>query len=122
MEFVKGADLSSLLEVERCGGVFRDGDTPEELFSLLRRFGVNGIRLRLWNDPYDADGADYGGGVCDLPAVLTLARRAKNASCLFSLIAATPCPHPRAACQKRGNGLDAGPALLDLFGNHWRTV
>ena len=25
MEFIKGFDLSSLLEVERCGGVFRDG-------------------------------------------------------------------------------------------------
>ena len=23
MEFIKGADLSSLLEVERCGGLFR---------------------------------------------------------------------------------------------------
>lgn len=85
MEFIKGADVSSLLEVERCGGIFRDGDTPEEAFSLLRRFGVNGIRLRLWNDPYDGHGADYGGGVCDLPTVLTLARRAKNAGMRWML-------------------------------------
>lgn len=85
MDFIKGADVSSLLEVERCGGTFQDGDAPEEAFSLLRRFGINGIRLRLWNDPYDAQGNAYGGGVCDLPTVLTLARRSKNAGMQWML-------------------------------------
>lgn len=79
MEFIKGADLSSLLEVERCGGLFRDGAAPEDALAIFRRYGVNWVRLRLWNDPYDGAGNDYGAGVCDLPAVLTLARRAKNA-------------------------------------------
>lgn len=88
MEFIKGADVSSLLEVERCGGTFRDGNAPEEAFSLLRQFGINGIRLRLWNDPYDEQGNDYGGGACDLPTVLTLARRAKNAGMRWM-----PAPH-----------------------------
>ena len=51
MEFIKGADLSSLLEVERCGGLFRDGAAPEDALAIFRRYGVSWVRLRLWNDP-----------------------------------------------------------------------
>ena len=79
MDFIKGFDISSLLEVERCGGTFRDGGGPEDLFAILRRYGANWVRLRLWNDPYDENGNRYGGGTCDLPTVLELARRAKTA-------------------------------------------
>lgn len=79
MEFIKGFDISSLLEVERCGGLFRDGGAPEDLLAILRRCGANWIRLRLWNDPYDESGESYGAGVCDLSTVLTLARRTKRA-------------------------------------------
>lgn len=79
MDFIKGFDISSLLEVERCGGMFRDSGGPGDALSVLKRSGGNWVRLRLWNDPYDENGADYGAGVCDLPTVLTLARRAKNA-------------------------------------------
>ena len=53
MDFIKGADLSSLLEVERCGGLFRDGAAPEDALAIFRRYGVNWVRLRLWNDPYE---------------------------------------------------------------------
>lgn len=79
MEFIKGADVSSLLEVERCGGVFRDGSEASDPLEILKRYGINWIRLRLWNDPFDDNGNEYGGGVCDLATVLALARRAKNA-------------------------------------------
>ena len=79
MEFIKGFDISSLAEVERCGGVFRDGGGGEDALNILRRYGANWVRLRLWNDPYDENGRDYGAGVCDLPTVLSLARRARRA-------------------------------------------
>ena len=78
MEFIKGFDLSTLLEVERCGGKFYDGGPAEDAMTILRRYGANYVRLRLWNDPYNAGGRDYGAGVCDLPTVLILARRAKQ--------------------------------------------
>lgn len=77
MDFIKGADISSLLEVERCGGVFRDGGRQADALEILKDYGFNWVRLRLWNDPYDEKGGDYGGGVSDLAAVLTLARRAR---------------------------------------------
>ena len=78
MEFIKGFDVTSLLEVERCGGKFYDGGPAEDALAILKRYGGNYVRLRLWNDPYDAQGMDYGAGVCDLPTVLTLAKRAKD--------------------------------------------
>lgn len=78
MEFVKGFDVSTLLEVERCGGKFYDGGYQEDAMAILRRHGGNYVRLRLWNDPYDENGNDYGAGVCDLPTVLALAERAKK--------------------------------------------
>lgn len=77
MDFIKGFDISSLAEVERCGGRFYDYGRPDDALHILRSYGGNWARLRLWNDPYDAMGGDYGAGVCDLPAVLALARRAK---------------------------------------------
>ena len=51
MDFIKGVDISSLLEVERCGGIFRDSGEELDALEILRRYGVNWVRLRLWNDP-----------------------------------------------------------------------
>lgn len=76
MDFIKGADVSSLLEVEQCGGVFRDSGKEQDALVILRRYGFNWIRLRLWNDPYSEKGESYGGGLCDLVSVLALAQRA----------------------------------------------
>ncbi len=78
MELIKGFDLSTLEEVERCGGVFYRDSKPGDAMTVLRSFGGNYVRLRLWNDPYTQQGEDYGAGVCDLPTVLRLARRAKE--------------------------------------------
>ncbi len=79
MEFINGFDLSTLEEVERCGGAFYDNGKRGDALSILRSYGGNFVRLRLWNDPYTPEGEDYGAGVCDLPTVLRLARRTKLA-------------------------------------------
>jgi len=79
MEFIKGFDISSLAEVERCGGKFYDCAEAEDLLTILKRYGGNFIRLRLWNDPQDDAGNSYGAGRCDLETVLALAKRAKAA-------------------------------------------
>ena len=86
-EFLKGADLSTLLEVERCGGRFFDTDGREDdAMHILARHGVNHIRLRIWNNPYSETGAPYGGGGCDLEAVTALARRAKDLGLTWQLV------------------------------------
>ncbi len=77
MEFIKGFDISTLAEVERCGGRFYDHGAQGDALAILKDYGANWVRLRLWNDPYTAKGEEYGAGVCDLPTVLSLARRAK---------------------------------------------
>lgn len=77
-EWIKGMDVSSLLEVERCGGRFYDHGTAGDAMDILKSYGTNLIRLRLWNDPFDGSGNSYGGGGNDIETTLTLARRAKE--------------------------------------------
>lgn len=77
MEYIKGADISTLLEVEKAGGKFYDGGRERELYGILADYGINYVRLRLWNDPYAPDGTPYGAGTNDLRAVTELAKRAK---------------------------------------------
>lgn len=85
-DFAYGADLSSVAEVEANGGVYynENGD-EEDVFSILAKDGVNYCRLRLWNDPYSADGLPYGGGTNDLATDIYLAKRAKAAGMKFLL-------------------------------------
>lgn len=86
-DFFKGADLSTLLEVERCGGCFYDLDgRKDDAMRILARHGVNHVRLRLWNDPYSEMGEPYGGGGCDLNTVAALARRAKDLGLTWQLV------------------------------------
>ena len=86
-DFAFGADLSSVAEVEACGGVFYNEEGHEQdVFKILAADGVNYCRLRLWNDPYSAlltdeqgDPLSYGGGTNDLKTDIALAKRAKAA-------------------------------------------
>lgn len=75
---IKGMDLSSLLEVERCGGRFYDHGSCRDAMDILKGYGMNLVRLRLWNDPFTEDGVSYGAGGSDIETVLTLAKRAKE--------------------------------------------
>ncbi len=77
-EFIKGMDLSTLLEVERCGGKFYDHGVPGDAMDILRSYGMNLVRLRLWNDPFDEKGNSYGAGGSDIETTLALAKRAKE--------------------------------------------
>lgn len=49
---IKGMDVSTLLEEEECGAKYYDDGEQKDLFEILKKYGVNSIRLRLWNDPY----------------------------------------------------------------------
>lgn len=76
-KFIKGIDLSTLEEVERCGAVFYDYGKEMDVFDIVKSYGINYIRIRLWNDPYDEEGNPYGAGTNDLETFITLAKRAK---------------------------------------------
>ncbi len=83
--FIKGMDLSTLPEVEERGGRFSDSAGPGGAVTILRRHGMNWVRLRLWNDPRSEQGEPYGAGDCDLERVTEMARRAKDAGCRWLL-------------------------------------
>lgn len=97
-DFIRGADISILGEIEKNGGKYYDENGVEkDLFAILKESGVNWIRLRLWHNPVnEADvmvgdkviskkGDPVGGGNNDLKRTVELAKRAKAAGFKFLL-------------------------------------
>jgi len=75
--FIKGMDISSLISEEESGVVYHDKDGNEEdLLKILADSGYNYVRVRVWNDPYDASGNGYGGGNNDLDKCIQIGKRA----------------------------------------------
>lgn len=76
-EFILGMDISSVLSLEKSGVKYYDFDGQEaDLFKILSDAGVNYIRVRVWNDPFDSEGNGYGGGNCDIDAAVEIGKRA----------------------------------------------
>ncbi len=76
-DFIRGMDASSVLVEENSGVKYYNFDGEEQdVFQTLAEGGVNYIRLRVWNDPFDADGNGYGGGNNDIPTAIALGKRA----------------------------------------------
>ena len=73
--FIKGMDVSSLKELEELGAKYYKDGQEKELLEILKEYGVNSIRLRLWNDPYSESGVPYGAGTNDLKTTTELAKR-----------------------------------------------
>ncbi|WP_194421314.1 glycosyl hydrolase 53 family protein [Microbacterium abyssi] len=79
-DFIGGVDVSSVLSLEASGVVFRHPDgTPGDLFDILAGSGVTDVRVRVWNDPFDASGNGYGGGSVDVDRAIEIATRATDA-------------------------------------------
>lgn len=78
MKYYKGMDVSTLLEVEQCGGKFFDQGEERELLSILKDYDVNALRIRLWNHPYSEAGEPYGAGTNDFETAKKLLRRGKK--------------------------------------------
>jgi arabinogalactan endo-1,4-beta-galactosidase len=76
-DFIKGADISTFEEVITKGGVFYNEFGKEEhLFSILKRAGINLVRIRLWHNPREFH--PWNGGYLDLDTVTRLATIAKS--------------------------------------------
>ncbi len=76
-DFIKGVDISTIIAQENSGVKYYNIDGEEEdIFKILADAGVNYIRVRVWNDPYDSDGNGYGGGNCDAQTAATIGKRA----------------------------------------------
>ena len=76
-DFIRGMDVSSVLSLEQSGVKFYNSAGEEEdLFEILSDNGVNYIRVRVWNDPFDSAGNGYGGGNNDVASAAQIGRRA----------------------------------------------
>ena len=82
-DFIKGVDVSSYVSLRQSGVVFRDWNGNEiddkQFFDQLKEAGVNYVRLRVWNDPYNAGRKGYGGGNSDLEKAKTIGKWATDA-------------------------------------------
>lgn len=77
-DFIAGVDASEAPWILELGGRYYDEDGVEkDILDILAESGVNWIRLRVWNDPYDEKGVPYGGGNCDLRRMTSFAAKAK---------------------------------------------
>ena len=76
-DFIKGADVSMIPELERLGGKFYDNGVEKDCLTILQEKGINWVRVRIWNDPYSYGPNGNGGGVTDEKKALEVATRAK---------------------------------------------
>ncbi len=76
-DFIRGMDASAVLANENSGvKYYNEAGEEQDVFKTLAESGVNYIRIRVWNDPYDENGNGYGGGNNDVETAVALGKRA----------------------------------------------
>ena len=76
-DFIMGMDASCVPALEKSGVKYYDFDgTEKDVYEILSANGINYIRVRIWNDPFDSNGNGYGGGNCDLQNAIEVGKRA----------------------------------------------
>ena len=83
-DFIMGMDISSMISELQSGVVYRDYDgneltTLDDICRFIKEQGINHIRVRVWNNPYDANGNGYGGGNNDVAKATAFANACRNA-------------------------------------------
>lgn len=75
--FILGMDASAVPALE-AGGVqyYNSEGQTQDVFGILADAGINYIRVRVWNDPFDESGNGYGGGNCDIRNAVEIGKRA----------------------------------------------
>ena len=82
-DFIGGVDISSYRALKDSGVKYYDfaGNELDDagFFNLLKDSGINYVRIRVWNNPYDASGNGYGGGNNDLQKAVDMGKLATDA-------------------------------------------
>lgn len=88
-DFIFGVDISTYITQKDSGVKYYDFEGNElddqGFFDLLADSGINYVRVRVWNDPYDADGNGYGGGNNDLEKAVRIGQWATEAGMKVSI-------------------------------------
>ena len=76
-DFIFGMDASCVPALENSGVRYYDfSGTETDVYKVLADNGVNYIRVRIWNNPFDSKGNGYGGGNCDIANAIAIGKRA----------------------------------------------
>ncbi len=76
-DFIMGMDASSVIANEKSGVKYYDFDGKEQdVFQTMADAGINYIRIRIWNDPFDENGNGYGGGNYNIDTAVEIGKRA----------------------------------------------
>ncbi len=76
-DFIMGMDASCVPALEASGVKYYDFDgTEKDVYEILAANGINYIRVRVWNDPFNDSGMGYGGGNCDIENAIAIGKRA----------------------------------------------
>ncbi|MBQ0124844.1 MAG: glycosyl hydrolase 53 family protein [Clostridiales bacterium] len=76
-DFIMGMDASSVIAEEESGVKYYGFDGEEQdVFKTLAESGINYIRVRVWNNPFDENGNGYGGGNNDIDRAVEIGKRA----------------------------------------------
>lgn len=82
-DFIKGVDVSSYISEINSGVTYKDWNgnivSQQGFFDLLKESGVNYVRIRVWNNPYNEDSNGYGGGNNDVDTAVAIGRLATEA-------------------------------------------
>ena len=78
-KFIKGMDLSTMLELEECGAKYFVDGKEMDILDIMKANDIDTIRLRIWNDPKSPAGEPYGAGNNDLDAAIEMGKRITEA-------------------------------------------
>lgn len=75
-DFILGMDASSVIAEENSGVKYYNyAGEEQDVFLTLAESGINTIRVRVWNDPFDENGNGFGGGNNDLKTAIAIGKR-----------------------------------------------
>ncbi len=76
-DFILGMDASCVPALEASGVTYYNHDGVQKSpYEILSENGINYIRVRVWNNPFDANGNGYGGGNCDIENAILVGKAA----------------------------------------------
>ena len=73
---ILGIDVSTYFEELAANAKYYDNDKEVDPLDMFTKNGVNYMRIRVWNDPYNEDGKPYLGGTCDVDNFIKLSKLA----------------------------------------------
>jgi len=116
--FLIGGDVSALAKMEALGAVYRDGGCPKDAIQIMRRYGANCFRLRLFVNP-----TGEGFVVNDLAYTLNLAKRVKSsgAKLVLAFHYSDTWADPKQQFKPKSWENLSFPELVDQLGNYTRS-